>query len=120
MATRCGRGAAGLVRKEMSEKLDAGPEPERARRRLSWPGGLSARLLLLAALFAVAAELLILIPSLAAYQEGRLVDRVRAAELASLAVEAAPSRTVSDRMSNQLLNGAGVVSVAVQSSGVRR
>jgi len=104
----------------MSETTDAAPGPERARRRLSWPGGLSARLLLLAAIFAVAAELLILIPSLAAFQEGRLLDRVRAAELASLAVEAAPSRQVSDRMSAQLLNGAGVVSVAVQSSGVRR
>jgi signal transduction histidine kinase len=104
----------------MSETLDAAMKPARGRRRLSWPGGLSARLLLLAALFAVGAELLILIPSLAAYQEGRLLDRIRAAELASLAVEAAPSRTVSDRMSAQLLNGAGVVSVAVQSSGVRR
>jgi signal transduction histidine kinase len=96
-----------------------GAEPAR-RRRLSWPGGLSARLILLAALFAVGAELLILIPSLAAFQEGRLYDRVRAAELASLAVEAAPNRAVSERMSRQLLNGAGVVSVAVQSSGVRR
>jgi signal transduction histidine kinase len=102
----------------MSGPADA--EPETTRRRLSLPAGLSARLLLLAALFAVAAELLILIPSLAAYQEGRLYDRVRAAELASLAVEAAPNRAVSDRMSAQLLNGAGVVSVAVQSSGVRR
>ena len=95
-------------------------EPARSWRRWSWPGGLSARLLLLTVLFAVVAGLLVLIPSLAAYQEARFLDRVRAAELASLAVEAAPSRTVSNPMAAQLLNGAGVVSVAVQSGGVRR
>ena len=88
-------------------------------RRWSWPGGLSARLLLLTVLFAVVAGLLVLIPSLAAYQEARFLDRVRAAELASLAVEVAPSRTVSNTMAAQLMNGAGVVSVAVQSGGVR-
>ncbi|MEI9965365.1 MAG: HAMP domain-containing sensor histidine kinase [Caulobacteraceae bacterium] len=87
---------------------------------MTWPGGLSARLLLLTALFALAAGLLILIPSLAAFQETRYLDRLRAAELASLAVEAAPARTVSQDMAAQLLNGAGVVSVAVQSGGVRR
>lgn len=122
----------------MSGTSDVAPPSARPRRRLSWlrglswpggrflpnklalPGGLSARLLLLAVLFAMGAELLILIPSLAAYQQGRLLDRVRAAELASLAVEAAPSRQVSDRMAAQLLEGAGVISVAVQSGGVRR
>ena len=89
-------------------------------RRWIWPGGLSARLLLLTALFVMLAELLILAPSLAAYEEGRLEERVRAAELASLAVEASPDQVVTDTLSSQLLNGAGVVSVAVQSDGIRR
>ena len=89
-------------------------------RRLSWPGGLSARLLLLTAFFVLGAELLTLAPSLAAFQDTWLTSRVRAAELASLAVEAAPAGVVSDRMAGELLEGAGVVSVAVQSGGVRR
>jgi len=101
------------------------PEPDGAipaghPRRWLWPGGLSARLLLLTALFVVLAELLILAPSLAAYEEGRLEERLRAAELASLAVEASPDQVVTDTLSAQLLNGAGVVSVAVQSDGIRR
>ena len=51
---------------------DAAPaEPANRGRRWVWPGGLSARLLLLTGLFAVAAGLLILIPSLAAYQDAR-------------------------------------------------
>ena len=91
--------------------------PAWLRRDLVWPRGLSARLLLLTVTFALGAGLLILIPSLADFQEARYMDRIRAAELASLAVE---GRTVSNSMASQLLTGAGVVSVAVQSGGVRR
>ena len=89
-------------------------------RRLSWPGGLSARLLLLTALFAILAELLVLAPSLAAYEDGWLLDRVRAAELASLAVEAAPAGVVAEPLARELLSGAGVIQVALQADGVRR
>ena len=45
---------------------------------------------------------------------------MRAAELASLAVEAAPDQIVTDTLAGQPPNGAGVVSVAVQSDGIRR
>ncbi len=102
-----------------SAVTDAAP-PRGLPRRWLWPGGLSARLLLLTALFVMLAELLILAPSLAAFEEGRLEERVRAAELASLAVEASPDQVVTDTLASQLLNGAGVVSVAVQSEGIRR
>ncbi|MDR3509174.1 MAG: HAMP domain-containing sensor histidine kinase [Caulobacteraceae bacterium] len=101
--------------------------PEEARRafrrrarRLFWPGGLSSRLLILTVLFVALAGLMILPSSLAQFEERWLEDRVRAAELASLAVDAAPNQVVSDKLSTQLLDGAGVVSVAVQSDGVRR
>jgi signal transduction histidine kinase len=89
-------------------------------RRWFWPGGLSARLLLLTVLFVMLAELLILAPSLASYQDQRLQERVRAAELASLAVEASPDQVVTDTLQSQLLNGAGVLKVTVQSNGIRR
>jgi signal transduction histidine kinase len=45
---------------------------------------------------------------------------VRAAELASLATEVAPDRVVSEKLSAQLLAGAGVETVAIQSRGLRR
>ena len=92
----------------------------RYARRLFWPGGLSSRLLILTLLFAALAVLLILPLSLAQYEDRWLSDRVRAAELASLAADAAPNQVISDKTASQLLNGAGVVSVAVQSEGVRR
>jgi signal transduction histidine kinase len=94
-----------------------GRRPPWLRRDLVWPRGLSARLLLLTVGFALGAGLLVLIPSLADFQQARYLDRVRAAELASLAVE---GRTVSRPLADQLLKGAGVVSVAVQTGGVRR
>ena len=68
--------------------ITAAPSPGPHRglpRRWLWPGGLSARLLLLTALFVMLAELLILAPSLAAYVEGRLEERVRAAGSSGLA-----------------------------------
>ena len=49
-----------------------------------------------------------------------MLDRIRAAELASLAVEAAPAGVVSEELAGELLEGAGVVSVAIQTKGVRR
>ncbi len=105
---------------EIAKGASEAASPIAKSRRFIWPGGLSARLLLLTALFVLTTELFILLPSLASFEVGWLTDRVRAAELASLAVEAAPAGVVSDQLSGRLLKGAGVVSVAVQSEGSRR
>ena len=88
--------------------------------RLKPPVGLSARLLLLTTAFVMAAALMIIAPSLASFEEGWLTDRVRLAEVASLAVEASPAGAVPEKLAGELLAGAGVVSVSVQSGGVRR
>ena len=89
-------------------------------RRFFWPGGLSARLLILTALFIALAGAMILPPALAGREEQWLLDRVRAAELASLATEVAPDRVVTEQLATQLLVGAGVETVAIQSDGMRR
>ena len=102
---------------------DAAPPhqpPPLANHRFTWPGGLSARLLLFTALIVALANLLILPPNLAASEKQSLLDRLRAAELASLVEETAPNRVVSERLSQQLLNATGVVSVAIQADGMRR
>ncbi len=85
-----------------------------------WPGGLSARLLGLTALFVMLAELMILGPSLAGFHENWLIVRTRLAEEASVAVELAPPGAIPQRKTAQLLEGAGVVTVAVSSHGLRR
>jgi signal transduction histidine kinase len=93
--------------------------PERNRRRLFWPGGLSARLLVLTVFFAALGGAMTIPPAMAAFERQWLLDRVRAAELASLAPEVAPDRVVSEQLKTQLLEGAGVEIVAVSIDGVR-
>ncbi len=95
--------------------MSPSPQPTEIKRpRFGWPGGLSSRLLLLVAVFTLIAEVMILFPSLAAYQERWLLERERAAEVATLAVEAAPDPLArdSDRFAKRLVAGAGVSNVA--------
>ncbi|WP_372783453.1 sensor histidine kinase [Phenylobacterium sp.] len=103
---------------------DAAPTPQELTRpkrpRFFWPGGLSARLLTLTILFVASAGAFALPPALASFEEKWLLDRIRAAELASLAPDATPDRKVSQQIAAQLLEGAGVVRVAIQADGVRR
>lgn len=95
-------------------------EPPRPKRsRFFWPGGLSARLLTLTILFVAFGGLLSLPPALAGFEEQWLLDRVRAAELASLAPEVAPDRKVSDQLKGEFLGVAGVEIVAISNDGVR-
>ncbi|THD63241.1 HAMP domain-containing sensor histidine kinase [Phenylobacterium sp.] len=103
---------------------DAAPTPPQEetrpeRPRFFWPGGLSARLLTLTILFVAFGGLLSLPPALAQFEQQWLLDRVRAAELASLAPEVAPDRKVSDSLKSELLKGAGVEIVAISNDKIR-
>jgi len=96
----------------------ADPAPQSSPARLAlggvpWPRGLSGRLLLLTVLIVVLANLLILPPNLAAFEEQRLRDRLNAAEVATLVAQAAPGGAVTAQMSRQLLAGAEVVQVSL-------
>src|SRR4051812_18706383 len=103
----------------MADASTPSPPAKGRRRRLFWPGGLSARLLVLTVVFAALGGALAIPPALAAYEKQWLLDRVRAAELASLAPEVAPDRVVSEQLKSELLAGAGVEIVAVSQDGVR-
>src|SRR5690606_17510381 len=74
------------------------------RRRLKprAPDGLSSRLLLLTVAFTLAVAALIIVPSAASFQERWLMDRLQAAELASVGVEALPYSAVEDSTAEQL------------------
>jgi signal transduction histidine kinase len=103
---------------------DAGPTPQELERpsrpRFFWPGGLSARLLTLTVLFAVLALAGAVPPALASFEAKWLLDRTRAGELAAMAPDVAPDRKVSQQVAAQLLEGAGVIRVAIQTEGMRR
>lgn len=90
----------------------AGAKASSVRRR-SFFSDLRGRLLLLTAGL-VLATLILIYPLLAAgYRDAWLHERVQAAQIAALAVEAAPDGRVSDELSLELLDRAQVVAVVI-------
>jgi signal transduction histidine kinase len=83
------------------------------------PGGLSTRFLLLTAAFALVAEVMILVPSMAEFQERWLLERERAAEVATLVHEAAPYALANSDDVRSALTITGATTVAVRMGGVR-
>jgi signal transduction histidine kinase len=94
-----------------------GPTPPKQSRperpRFFWPGGLSARLLTLTILFVSVGGALAVPPALASFERQWLLERVRAAETVYQFADIVRS-SVSTPKREQLLRGAGVEWVAVQ------
>lgn len=82
--------------------------PERLARSLS------AQLLVLTVAFVMLAEVFIYVPSIANYRVTWLMDRINAAQLATLAVVAAAERGVMPELEAELLRNAEVKAVALK------
>jgi signal transduction histidine kinase len=83
-------------------------------------GGLSGKLLALSIVFVMLGELLIFLPSIANYRIQVMKTRIAQAEIAAMAVEAAPDMLLSESLRAELLKGAGVTAVAVKKDGASR
>lgn len=81
--------------------------------------GLSAKLLLLTALFVMLAEVLIFVPSIANFRINWLMDRLEAAQIASLAAKAAPDGALPEMLREELLKSASVRGVALKTNDQR-
>ncbi len=92
----------------------------RGRLKVNPPDGLQSRLLILTVLFTLAVGALIMLPNAANFHETWLQDRLQAAELASVGVEALPYNAVDDETAEQLLRIGGVSAVAISDQGVMR
>jgi signal transduction histidine kinase len=82
--------------------------------------GLSGKLLLLTLLFVMLGEILIFLPSMANFRLNWLKNRVAQAEIAALAVEAAPDKMLSEDLKTELLAGAGVLVVSLKKGDSRQ
>jgi signal transduction histidine kinase len=80
---------------------------------------LSARLLILTALFVMLAEVLIYLPSVSRFRVVWLEERLSAAHLALLAVDATPDAMVSEELKRELLGHVGARAVALKREGRR-
>lgn len=99
---------------------DQAESPDEARPGPLSGFGLSTRLLLLTILFVMLAEVLIYVPSVANFRRNWLSDRLAAAQIAALVMDAAPAQKLSGDLETQLLAGVGAQALAVRGGGTRR
>jgi signal transduction histidine kinase len=82
--------------------------------------GLSAKLLLLTVLFVMLAEVLVFVPSISNFRRQWLMERLAAAQIASLAAEAAPGGQLPKALRDELLESAKVKAIAVKRADSRQ
>ena len=82
--------------------------------------GLSGRLFLVTIAFVALVEILIYVPTVANYRRMWLSDRIAAAQIAALVLDASPDQHVSDELARHLLKGVGASAIAVRGDGTRR
>jgi signal transduction histidine kinase len=82
--------------------------------------GLSAKLLLLTILFVMLAEVLVFVPSVSNFRRQWLMERLAAAQIASLAAEAAPGGQLPKMLRDELLESAKVKAIAVKRADSRQ
>ncbi len=75
---------------------------------------------LLTILFVMLAEVLIYVPSVANFRRNWLNDRLAAAQIAALVLDAAPEERLSEDLEARLLAGVGAEAIAVRGGGRRR
>lgn len=90
---------------------DLPPSPDRPRRLRRLTDSLAARLFALTLAAILVTEALIFLPSAGNLRTQWLQERVQAARIAALALEAAPMRSVSEELSQSLLERAEVLAV---------
>ncbi|HWA22978.1 MAG TPA: HAMP domain-containing sensor histidine kinase [Caulobacterales bacterium] len=95
------------------------PAPSRALLPKFLTRSLSARVLSVIALFALVGEVGIMVPSLASFHRTWLQERLNAAQIAALALEAAPDQAITESLRHELLENAGVRRVALKRDGTR-
>ncbi len=98
------------------ERAIAGPGPRAPGLRL----GLSARLFLITVAFVAAAEVLIYVPAVANYRLSLLSDRIAAAQVAAMVLDASQGQPVPDDLARHLLVGAGARVIAVRGDTTQR
>ncbi len=104
---------------------ECGARPERA---IASPGarapglrfGLSARLFLITVAFVAVAEVLIYVPAVANYRLSLLSDRIAAAQVAAMVLDASQGLPVPDDLARHLLVGAGARVIAVRGDTTQR
>jgi signal transduction histidine kinase len=109
----------GAGAKQNGQTQNPGATDAKTPKRTKFGMGLSAKLLWLTILFVMVAEVLIFVPSIANYRKTWLEERLTAARIAALAIEAAPAATLPQGLRGELLDTAEVEAVALKREAFR-
>lgn len=101
---------------ELATLRTTGGPPAGRRRHL----GLSGKLLAFTLAFVLLAEVLILVPAVAAFRLNWLSDRLAAARTAALVLDAAPDGMIPPQLTQELLRSVGAITVALKRDDTRR
>lgn len=82
--------------------------------------GLSAKLLALTVVVVTAAEVAVLVPTIANYRIAWLSDRLAAGRTAALVLDAAPEDQIPADLTHELLSSVGAMVIVVKKDGTRR
>jgi len=89
-------------------------------KRFSIKSNLSLQILLLTISFVLLAEVFIFVPSIINFRLTWLEERLTAANIAILAIEAAPDHMVSEMLTKKLLDNAQMVAISLKHKGKRQ
>ncbi|MGH1349567.1 MAG: sensor histidine kinase [Methyloligellaceae bacterium] len=104
----------------MSLLVNGGLKAGRWIRTRSSRLGLSTKLLLLTIIFVMLAEILIFMPSVANFRKNWFAERLAAAQLAALSVEASSGKMIPEMLQKELLKNAQVYAVALKREKSKR
>jgi len=108
-----------LAFREYSVTDEAPRKVPKAEHLTRYVPGLSAKLLLLTILFVMVAEVLVFVPSVSNFRRQWLMERLAAAQIASLAAEAAPGGQLPSTLRDELLDSAKVKAISVKRANSR-
>ena len=106
-----------MTQRSSSPSPTGSPPDDAARPRVL--NGLSGKLLVFTIIFVMMGEVLIYVPSIANFRMTWLQDRLAAAQIASLVLEATPDQMVSEELQRELLDNVGAKAVALKRGSAR-
>lgn len=101
-------------------RVAGGPASSQEGGRRRFHLGLSGKLLAFTLAFVLLAEVLILVPAVAAFRLNWLSDRLASARTAALVLDAAPDGMISPQLTQELLRSVGAITVALKRDNTRR
>ncbi len=105
---------------DTQEQRSHGPDPDAVSLKAGKLRGLSGKVFGLIVIFIMLGEVMIYVPSISNFRLTVLGERIAAAQIASLVLEATPDQMVSEELKTELLRNADTLAVALKREDTRQ